>query len=381
MYIVADENIPYVKNAFSALGTVHTLAGRTMTAEDVKQADLLLVRSVTQVNEKLLKGSKVKFVATATIGCDHIDEEYLKQQGIGFANAPGSNATSAAEYVVAALIAMSVEKERALQDYTVGIVGCGQVGSRVAQKLQALGVRCLVNDPPRQEQGLPCDAEYVSLEELIKQANCITLHVPLEKQGDYPTYQLIGAAELQALKEKSIFINASRGDVVNEAALLSVLNQRQDIDLILDVWEQEPNINIETLQRAQFATPHIAGYSLDGKVRGVEMIYQAVCQYFNQSPIWEAQQVLPPAPLHSLQFSEAATAKYIIETAILNCYHIRDDDRRMRTLLRAENKATLFDLLRKNYPIRREFSTVTLHIPATQNHLKACLAALGFRII
>lgn len=381
MYIVADENIPYVKNAFSSLGTVHTLAGRTMTAEDVKQADILLVRSVTQVNEKLLKNSQVKFAATATIGCDHIDEDYLKQQGIGFANAPGSNATSAAEYVVAALLAMSVEKERPLQDYTVGVVGCGQVGSCVVQKLQALGVQCLVNDPPRQEQGLTCSADYVSLDELIKQADCISLHVPLEKKGDHPTYQLIDRKELQALKENSIFINASRGDVVNETALLSVLKQREDINLILDVWEQEPNINTNTLQRAQFATPHIAGYSLDGKVRGVEMIYDAVCQYFSQKPIWNAQQALPPAPLHTLQFSDAATAEYIIETAILNCYDIRVDDRRMRTLLNSENIATLFDSLRKNYPIRREFSTVTLHIPATQNDLKPRLTALGFQVV
>ncbi|ALG69052.1 4-phosphoerythronate dehydrogenase PdxB [Beggiatoa leptomitoformis] len=380
MKILADENIPYVHEAFSTLGEVQTIAGRTLKQADLiaSKADVLLVRSVTRVNKTLLADTRVQFVGTTTIGVDHVDTTYLQQQSIGFANAPGSNATSAAEYVISALIILAQQQGFQLTQKTVGIVGCGNVGSRVLAKLNALGVTCLVCDPPLQAR--TGNESYVSMAE-IAQADIITLHVPLITTGYYPTWQLIDSHFLRQLNPNVILINTSRGDVVDETALIQRLVKYPLMNAVLDVWEKEPVINQLLLQRVALGTPHIAGYSFDGKVRGTEMIYTAVCQYFEQNQTWFAQQSMPASALLSLKFSDTAQDNQIIHTAVSNVYDVRRDSDALRRGIYADDPSEYFDVLRQQYPIRREFACVTISLPATKACLASQLRDLGFQVV
>jgi len=376
MQILADENIPYVREAFTELGEVRTVAGRYLTRADLDQVDILLVRSVTQINAHLLEGSAVRFVGTATIGHDHVDLAYLKERGIGFANAPGSNADAAAEYVISALLVMAERHGFELKEKTVGIIGCGNVGARVWHKLAALGANCLPYDPPLQEQ---TGEEYASLESVLA-ADIITLHVPLEKTGPYPTYHLVDAAFLDKLREDVILVNTSRGKVIDEHALFKKLTVHSQMNVILDVWKNEPRINLFLLQETALGTPHIAGYSFDGKVRGTEMLYQAVCRYFNCPPTWQMNTCLPESPLLRLTFSQAIDDLVAIRTAVLACYDVRRDDAALRLITKSPHPYLYFDELRKNYPMRREFNCVTIAVPPEKIELSKKLRALGFKV-
>ena len=378
MKILADENIPHVVSAFSTIGHVQTIEGRTITPKDLKHIDILLVRSVTKVDKQLLKGSSVRFIGTATIGFDHIDLDYLKQNDIGFASAPGCNANSAAEYVLSTLLVLAQQQNFKLRDKTIGIVGCGNVGSNVLQKLQALGVRCLVNDPPLQEAQNNQEA-FVDLETVL-QADIVTLHVPLEKSGLHPTYHLVNRHFLAQLKDDAILLNISRGDVVDEAALMYSLINHPNLTIVLDVWSHEPAINPLLVQKATIATPHIAGYSLDGKLRGTEMLYTAVCQYFQYKPTWQAKDYLPAAPIPELHFSEYASDTEILLMATTVCYDVRRDDALLRQMPKQTNPAAYFDYLRKNYPARREFSSLKLVLPNNRMRLAEKLKMQGFLI-
>lgn len=379
MQIIADENIPYVKEAFTHLGEVHTIMGRQLTRDTLKQADILLVRSVTPVNQALLANTPVRFVGTATIGIDHIDLAYLQRQGIGFASAPGSNATAAAEYVISALLVTAERQGFQLNEKIVGIIGCGHVGSKVLKKLTALGVECLVYDPPLQEkQKVSENFTFVNLKTVLS-SDIITLHVPLEKQGRYPTYHLVNASFLSQLKTDVILINTSRGAVVDETALLNSLSQ-QAKTIILDVWNNEPQINPLLLQKVALGTPHIAGYSFDGKVRGTQMLYTAICNYFKKPPIWQADAHLPQPPLTRLTFSNQVTDNLAISTAVMACYDIRRDDAALRRLNQATQPGQFFDQLRKHYPLRREFNCVEIKLPPEKTTLANRLQKLGFKI-
>lgn len=362
MNIFADENIPLVREAFAHFGTVTTFNGRQLSADHLNDADILLVRSVTTVNEQLLRKSKIKFVGSATIGFDHIDLNYLQNQEIGFARAPASNAISAAEYVIAALFSLAQTQCFDLTQKTVGIIGCGNVGSRVLNRLEALGVKCLINDPPLKLK------QSVDLKEIL-QCDIITLHVPLILDGEYPTFELVNETFLNELKNGTVLINTSRGKVVDETALLKHADR---LNLVLDVWRNEPNINQILLENTCLATPHIAGYSFDGKIRGTTMIYEACCEYFNVEKKWRAN--LPKPPIEKIVFSNQISKEKALHLAILACYDIRADDAKLRQI--KSNK--YFDQLRKNYPIRREFSTLqieTQHIDLIQQ-----LSELGFQI-
>jgi erythronate-4-phosphate dehydrogenase len=385
MQIIADENIPYVKEAFTHLGEVHTMMGRQLTRDALKQADILLVRSVTPVNQALLANTPVRFVGTATIGIDHIDLAYLQNQGIGFASAPGSNATAAAEYVISALLVTAERQGFQLNEKVVGIIGCGHVGSKVLKKLIALGVECLVYDPPLQEnkkkqekQKVSENFTFVNLKTVLS-SDIITLHVPLEKQGRYPTYHLVNASFLSQLKTDVILINTSRGAVVDETALLNSLSQPAKT-IILDVWNNEPQINPLLLQQVALGTPHIAGYSFDGKVRGTEMLYTAICDYFKTPPLWQADAHLPQPPLTRLTFSNQVTESVAISTAIMACYDIRRDDAALRRLNQVAQPEQFFDQLRKHYPLRREFNCVEIELPPEKTILASRLRKLGFKI-
>jgi erythronate-4-phosphate dehydrogenase len=380
MKIIADENIPAVAEAFGTLGEVTLLPGRSLRAQDVRAADVLLVRSVTRVGRDLLEGSRVRFVGSATIGFDHVDRDYLQSRSIGFATAPGSNATSAAEYVVSALLALGEREGFRLAGRTVGIVGCGNVGSRVRDRLVTLGCECLINDPPLREGG--GHDTFVGLDDIL-QADIISLHVPLERSGQHSTWHLFDEAVLRRMKPGAVLINTSRGAVVDNAALDALLARRSDFRVVLDVWEGEPAINTTLLEKVALGTAHIAGYSLDGKLRGTEMIYRAACDYLGRTPHWDAAAALPEANTLDLRSLPGGDDLERVRTAVFNTYDIRADDERLRGLLRlppAERPA-VFDRLRKDYPIRREFAATTVIIDSDAGRLGDLLRGIGFNVV
>jgi len=380
MKIIADENIPSVTRAFSTLGEVSLLAGRQMRATDVRDADVLLVRSVTRVGRELLAGSRVRFVGSATIGFDHVDLDYLEEQGIGFATAPGSNAASAAEYVVSAILALAERDGFNPAEKSAGIIGCGNVGSRVRQQLTALGMRCLVNDPPLQARGGYDD--FLPLDDAL-QADIVTLHVPLTRSGAYPTRHLADRAFLERLRTGAMFVNTARGAVVDNAALNELLAGGGALSVVLDVWEGEPAINMELLGRVAIGTPHIAGYSLDGKLRGTEMVYRAVCGYFDLQPRWSADTELPVVPPLELDAPGDMDTLGALRHAVFHSYDVRRDDAQLRGLLSLaqDRQPAAFDRLRRDYPPRREFSSMTV-IPGSGNDdLRHLLQDIGFRVV
>ncbi len=358
MHITADENIPYVQDAFKDLGHVHTINGRELKQQDLQQTDILLVRSVSKVNQALLHDTAIKFVASATAGFNHIDLDYLASQNIGFARAPGSNAISAAEYVFAGICLWSLKAKKTLQGLTIGIVGCGNVGSRVKQLCEAAGLKCIINDPPL-EATQQSDYTFSSIEDALA-CDIVTLHTPLTYTEEHPTYRLLNKQKINTLKPQTLFINASRGEVVEEPALLARMNEKNDLTLILDVWENEPQISQEMLKHTLIGTPHIAGYSIDGKIRGTEMIYQAVCKYLGKTPQWSASDIdfgnniKPHIALPTL-----ATSKNL-QKKILKFYDILADNNDLKRILNEPSltDGNYFDSLRKNYPPRREFSSV-----------------------
>lgn len=352
MNIVADENIPLLKEFFAGLGSITTLPGRNMKAEDLANADLLLVRSVTQVSSELLqKSAGLKFVGTATIGTDHIDLNYLSKQNIGFASAPGCNAEAVVNYVLSALCVLTEGRQQKLTGLTVGIVGVGNVGFKLRKQLEVLGIKVLAVDPFKSEREV---GKLVSLETAL-QADVLCLHTPLTQAGKYPTQHLIGAAELALMQPNACVLNAGRGPVIDNKALLNHLNSHPNFNAILDVWEAEPEPSLELLDKCLLATPHIAGYSLDGKMRGTEMIYQAACEYLSLPIQHQLNDFMPALGVKKIEFSDQLPEEQRFRTAVRAFYDVRDDDGRMRYAMHStQNRAVTFDYLRKNYPLRRD---------------------------
>ena len=366
MKIVADPNIPYIREAFAALGEITLVPGRQLTAAHVHDADLLLVRSVTPVNAALLDGSQVKFVATATIGFDHVDVAYLAARGIGFVTAAGSNANSVAEYICATLLELAHRKNFRLRDKTLGVVGVGNVGRQVVRYARALGLRVLPNDPPRQRaETLP---DFVSLERICTTADIITLHVPLTQTGPDATVRLLDPSRLS---HRPILINSARGAVLDNAALLTA----NLTGLELDVWENEPNIRSELLDRVDLGTPHIAGQSFDGKVNGTVMIYEAVCRYLGVPAPWRPVLPAPPVPRLVVTLGRGEDEEDVLRRIIRQVYSITADDARLRAGFQE------FEKLRMEYPVRREFFNTELVVPETLANLREKFTALGFRCI
>jgi erythronate-4-phosphate dehydrogenase len=369
MRIVCDENIPRAAELFGRLGDVETVAGRAIDNRVVRDADLLLVRSVTRVDEALLDGARVRFVASATIGTDHVDTACLSARGIHFAYAPGSNADSVAQYVSTALLWCARRTRFALEGKTIGIVGVGNVGSRVVRQAQALGMRCLLTDPPRQR--VEGDTGFVPLEELVADADIATFHVPLTRTGIDATYHLVGTSLLEQMKPGVVLLNTSRGAVVDTSALLA--NRSRLSALILDVWEGEPSPSLALVAAATVATPHIAGYSLDGKLRGTRMIYEEACAFLKRAPDGAGE--CEDRRRFDLDLSAGADPVY---DAVMGAYDLQGDDSRMRAITMApqSERAAYFDGLRRDYPARYEFQH---YRPAGMAEpARAVLGALGF---
>jgi erythronate-4-phosphate dehydrogenase len=376
MKIIVDENIPYGKEAFSTLGEVITRPGRAISPEDVRDAELLLVRSITKVNAALLEGSSVRFVATATIGEDHIDKTWLAANGIGFSSAPGCNANSVGEYIVAALLHLTGKHGLRLPGMSLGVVGVGNVGSNVARKAAALGMTVVLNDPPLAE--FTGDAKYRPLDELLA-CDFITTHVPLIKEGAHRTVHLIDEAILSRMKPGSFLLNTARGPVVGNGALLEALQRGHLRGALLDVWEGEPEVRLDVLEAVDIATPHIAGYSFDGKVNGTRQIYEAACRHLGVPAAWSVDALLPEPefPVVSLT-GDADELKRAVDTV----YPLLEDDARMRAIKGqpAEGRAAYFDMLRKTYPRRREFQNTVVKLVEAGDGLVSRLRGIGFRV-
>ena len=371
MRIVVDENIPLVQESFSTFGEVVAVSGRSIDKEILSGADILLVRSVTRVDKALLDGTTVKFVASATIGIDHIDTGYLRENNIGFAYAPGSNADSVAEYILAALCVSTGWNEKKLHDLTLGIIGVGNIGSRVFKHALTLGIKPLLCDPPKKR--LVHSEMYRPLHEVLAQADIISLHVPLTMEGEDKTMHMVDRSFLTHMKKGAVLINTSRGKVVDETALL---DRRGELGgLVLDVWESEPAINTELLNVTDIATPHIAGYSFDGKIQGTKALYDAVCAWHFKKPEWQPDIKDEKKELTLTEGDEP------VSMAVLQAYPIENDDRALRKILQLEKEEQprYFDELRRNYPKRREFSSFSLKKECCSDDVLQKLKRLGFQ--
>ncbi|CAD5377511.1 Erythronate-4-phosphate dehydrogenase [Pseudomonas sp. OF001] len=380
MRLLADENIPLLDPFFASFGEIRRLPGRGIDRAAVMDADALLVRSVTRVDRALLEGSPVRFVGTCTIGTDHLDLAYFAEAGIAWSSAPGCNARGVVEYVLGALLALAERHGAELAARTYGVVGAGQVGGRLVELLRGLGWQVLVCDPPRQAAE---GGDFVALEEIIRRCDVISLHTPLTREGGDATWHLLDGARLNSLKPGCWLINASRGAVVDNAALKAHLAGGVDLEVVLDVWEGEPLVDAELAPLCRLATPHIAGYSLDGKLRGTEQIYQAFCAWRGEPASVRLAELLPTPWLGEMVLHESADPAWALATLCRAVYDPRRDDADFRRSLLgvAEARRAGFDALRKHYPMRRELPELRVRVEGEGQELRRQLAALGVQLV
>lgn len=382
MQFVVDENIPFAREAFSHLGSVTLLPGRGITREVIRHADALIVRSVTKVDAVLLADTNVQFVGTATTGVEHVDREYLAARNVAFASALGCNANAVAEYVLTALLVTAHAKGLSLSGKTLGIIGAGRIGSLVAAKAAALGLRTLLHDPPLARA--TGEQRYLPLAEILR-ADFMTLHVPLTYDGPDATFHLIGADELAHVTPSAILINTARGEVVDNAALLETLTKGTIGGAVMDVWEGEPAINWDLLDRATFGTPHVAGYSSDGKINGTVMVYHACCRFRGIEPVWappDPPAAPAPGSLPHLEFDATGKDFQVLAHDVLTTlYDLPADHEQMRDVLAIPEslRPQAFDRLRRDYPHRREFAGTRISVTGGGRNLFARLQTLGIR--
>lgn len=373
MKILVDENMPYAHDLFSRLGEVKAVPGRPIPVAELNDADALMVRSVTKVNAALLDATPVRFIGTATAGTDHIDENYLQQAGIAFSAAPGCNAIAVVEYVFSALLGLAERDGFTLTDRTVGIIGVGNVGSRLQARLNAWGVKTLLCDPPRADRG---DEEiFHPLETLVQEADILTFHTPLYLDGPYKTLHLADEALIRRLKPGTILINACRGEVVDNDALLHCLQQGQALSTVLDVWEPEPDLNVALLALVDIGTAHIAGYTLEGKARGTTQVFEAFSQFIGQPQQIPLETLLPAADIGSVTL-RGALNQAILKRVVHLVYDVRRDDALLRSVAGVAGE---FDKLRKHYAERREWSSLCVQCDDAES--AKLLTALGFSVV
>ncbi|MCE0494544.1 4-phosphoerythronate dehydrogenase [Vibrio salinus] len=373
MKILIDENMPYAEGLFSRLGTVVLKAGRQMSADDLIDVDALMIRSVTKVDKTLIeKANKLKFVGTATAGMDHVDQALLKEKGIFFTAAPGCNKVGVAEYVLSSLMVLGQQQGFSIFSKTVGIIGAGQVGSYLFDCLSGIGINVLLNDPPKQSEG---DTRvFTPLGELIEKSDIITIHTPLTKTGEWPTYHMFDSEVLDTMRADQILVNAARGPVVDNRALKNRLLRNDGFTAVLDVFEQEPVVDMELLPLLAFATPHIAGYGLEGKARGTTMIFNRYCQFLGLEHYADPAELLPVAPIPEVSVSKPWD-EFDLYNLIQLIYDVRRDDSIFRRNIGSEGA---FDKMRKEYWDRREYSAVK--IKGQQAFGLESLQKLGFNV-
>ncbi len=411
MKIWIDENIPMGKEAFAAHGETVSFAGRGLAQRDILEADALIVRSVTKVDAAMLEGTPVRFVGTATIGTDHIDLAYLKSRGIGFSSAPGCNANSVGEYVTAALTWLEIHKGFSLHGKTLGIIGHGHVGKQVERKAKALGLRVLKCDPPllglarataaaaaastaaSTSEGAKHDPGedfgYTSLADLLAQSDIVTLHVPLIKSGPHPTLRLANTDFFARLTRPIVLLNTCRGEVIDDAALVAAMDAGKIRHLILDVFTGEPRIDQALAARADLISPHIAGYSLQGKLNGTTQVAQAFRAFFGFNTTWapvfpapaQPEIVYPPPGTESAADSAPISDQAFRQQCVAAAYDLPADAQRLRASFSDAEAGRAFDRLRRDYPIRHEFPSYCVkRLPPEKRELGFHLRELGFQV-
>ncbi|MGI5974656.1 MAG: 4-phosphoerythronate dehydrogenase PdxB [Paludibacter sp.] len=371
MKLIIDNKIPYIQGVFENVAEVIYLPGAKTTSEVVRDADAIITRTRTICNEDLLKGSSVKFIATATIGHDHIDTDYCRRAGIRWTNAPGCNSKSVEQYVASTLMVLAEKGLVNLKQSTIGIVGVGNVGSKVARIAELLGMKVLLNDPPRARAEGP--EKFVNLQTILEEADIISLHVPLNMKGEDATFHMADEIFFSSLKKKPVLINSCRGEVVKTEVVKRAVQEHKIKAFVCDCWENEPDIDLELLAMTTIATPHIAGYSKDGKAKGTQMSVQAVSRFFNLNlDDWKPDGIEHPAEPLIIIDGKDLTDEQIIAQAILHTYDIRQDDQ----LLRANSSD--FEKQRGDYPVRREFSAYTVRLKNTGERVEEVLKEIGF---
>jgi erythronate-4-phosphate dehydrogenase len=373
MKIIADDKIPFLKGVLEPFADIVYVNGSEISNDHVRDADALIIRTRTRCNEKLLRNSSVKFIGTATIGFDHIDTRYCDSRQIVWKNAPGCNSGSVMQYVASTLFSLSSKMEFELKDRVLGVIGVGNVGSKIVRLAEMIGMRVYLCDPPKVRETGACG--FISPEGILRECDIITFHVPLNPEGEDKTFHMISDHLLKSVNPATIIINTSRGEVADSQALKNALTNRSISALVLDVWENEPAIDMELLKMCTQATPHIAGYSVDGKAHGTGMIIRELSRFF-ELPLedWEPSGLPEPsAELINID-CKGLTAEAVLKQAVLHTYDVAADDRRLR-----ENPGE-FEKQRGNYPPRREFGAYTLNlIDSTPEITKRCLKT-GFNI-
>jgi erythronate-4-phosphate dehydrogenase len=374
MKIIADDKIPFLRGVLEPFADVEYIPGAKISPEQVKGADALIIRTRTQCNEKLLAGSKVKMIATATIGFDHIDTVYCDRNGIKWTNAPGCNSTSVQQYVATALGHLAQKHNIDLKERTLGIVGVGHVGKKVLRMAEDLGLRIVLNDPPRMRNEGGCG--FVSIETLLREADILTFHVPLNTEGNDKTYHLADDVFFEKVNPGAFIINSSRGEVVDTQALKRAIQSGKIQGAVIDVWENEPDIDLELMGMADLATPHIAGYSLDGKANGTAMSVNAICSFFGfPFKDWEPCEI-PHVANNILKMDGKGKppARVLLE-AVCKTYDIVNDHNTL-----TGNPGT-FEKQRGEYPIRREYRAYSIQLEGGSTETGQLLAKYGFLVI
>ena len=373
MKIVIDDKIPFIRGVFEPYAEVVYSAGHAINAQTVADADALIVRTRTKCNSQLLKGSSVRIVASATIGYDHIDTQWCESEKIRWVNSPGCNSGSVMQYIITSLFHLATRYSLDLRSMTLGVVGVGNVGSKVVRAAKAIGMNVLQNDPPRKRhEGLK---DFISLDKLLSASDIVTLHVPLKRNGQDKTCYMINSRNLMEMKNDSFLINTSRGDVVDNRALLAALLKDQIGGAVLDVWEGEPEADPALIRIVDLATPHIAGYSVDGKANGTVIVVREVAETLGL-PLtkWQPESLPePPDPDIDLTVNSGKhTSSGLVGIAVNKTYPIREDD----ILFRKE--PLKFEYFRDNYRIRREFGSYSVKV--NDETAREILSELGFNI-
>ena len=378
MKIIADKAIPYARSFFSTLGDVTLLNDRDLTTASISDADCLVIRSVTRVDRSLLDGSRIRCVASAASGADHVDHDYLRSRDIPVFTATGCNARSVAEYVLSCLFVLSEQYGLDSEHKTVGIIGCGHVGGQLRRLLHLIGIETLVYDPLLRDDNNRLI--YQELDEVLT-SDLISLHVPLTTTGEYPTARMVDRHFLARLKADVILINTARGGVVNERDLIEFSRRNRESRLVLDVWDNEPHINIELLSQATLATPHIAGYSAQAKLNATRMVYEQVCAWSGTAVAANDKIVLPGEDMQ-LNLSGFGNSIEAVKTAVLAGYDVRTDCAPLREIgeVEPERRSDFFTSLRTDYPFRREFAALQVILPGNNGRLHEKFSRLGFTV-
>jgi erythronate-4-phosphate dehydrogenase len=372
MKVVVDDRIPFIKGVLEKYAEVVYLEGSKISRKDLLDADALIIRTRTNCNANLLDGTKVKFIATATIGFDHIDTEYCGSRNITWTNAEGCNSSSVQQYLAAALLFITEKFDLSLTNLTIGVVGAGNTGKKAAALCDTLGMKVLLNDPPRERaEG---SKSFVPLDTIISKADIITLHVPLNYEGRDKTYHLVDNDLLSGLDENQILINTSRGEVVKTESIKEALRKKKVRGCILDVWENEPDIDLDLLDLVDIGTPHIAGYSADGKANGTAMSVNSFCRHFGfDLKDWYPNSIsLPPVRTINIDCTNL-NHQEIIGKLIQNTYAILEDDRALRA------SPGTFEKQRGEYPVRREFGTFKTNLLNGNKEIENLIKRMGFK--